>query len=261
MSYLKVLDHPKDEASLLRIINVPPRGIGDSTSQKIVEKAVREGRDFWEVAREMGTGGGIPRKAAAALDDFHTLLTTFSRDLRERPREMSATLRRLVDAIEYDREIEKQYKDPQQQLARQAVIDEFVDAAAGYVEKTPDPTLTDFLDSCALNDREEEPDKEKQAAEDAVKLMTLHSAKGLEFPRVYMVGLEENILPHKRSVESDDDKAIEEERRLCYVGVTRAQEHLTLSRAESRIKWGSRRPTTPSRFLDEMRMEVDEDSD
>ncbi len=169
---------------------------------------------------------------------------------------MDVLVRELIEAIHYDREIEKQYPDPQAQLMRQGFVDEFVDAVAGYLEKSSDPSLTEFLDSCTLNDRDEEPDKEEQAAQDAVKLMTLHSAKGLEFPRVYMVGMEENILPHKRSVDADSSQAIEEERRLCYVGVTRAQEFLTLSRAESRIKWGSRRPTVPSRFLREMKSDA-----
>ncbi|QDT53177.1 ATP-dependent DNA helicase PcrA [Caulifigura coniformis] len=253
MCYLKAIDRPTDEASLLRIINVPPRGIGDSTSSKILEKATRDGRDFWVVARETAAQGEVSKKAAAALDEFHRLLQTYTRRFEENARQMDVIVRELIEAIHYDREIEKQYPDPQAQLMRQGFVDEFVDAVAGYLEKSSDPTLTDFLDGCALNGRDDEPDKEKQAAEDAVKLMTLHSAKGLEFPRVYMVGMEENILPHKRSVDADTAQAIEEERRLCYVGITRAQEFLTMSRAESRIKWGSRRPTVPSRFLREMR--------
>jgi DNA helicase-2/ATP-dependent DNA helicase PcrA len=260
MCYLKVIDRPDDEASLLRIINVPPRGIGASSSTKILERAVKEGRPFWTVAAEAARSGEIPKKAAAALEEFHSLITSFARDFQDRPQHLADLLRKMIDAIHYDREIEKQYPDPQHQLARQAVIDEFVDTAAGYLEKTANPTLTEFLDSCALNDRDEEPDKEQQAAENAVKLMTLHSAKGLEFPRVYMVGMEENLLPHKRAVADESEKAIEEERRLCYVGVTRARDFLTLTRAASRIKWGARRPSTPSRFLDEMK-NADEDEE
>jgi DNA helicase II / ATP-dependent DNA helicase PcrA len=264
MCYLKAIDRPGDEASLLRIINVPPRGIGESTSSKIVDRAVKEGRDFWTVAREAAEAGDISRKAAASLEEFHRLMQSFTRRFEEQPRQMDALVRELIEAIHYDREIEKQYPDPQAQLMRQGFVDEFVDAVTGYLEKSSDPSLTEFLDSCALNDRDEEPDKEQQAAEDAVKLMTLHSAKGLEFPRVYMVGMEENILPHRRSVDADSTQAIEEERRLCYVGVTRAQEFLTLSRAESRIKWGTRRPTIPSRFLREMQsdeaIEIEDES-
>lgn len=103
-----------------------------------------------------------------------------------------------------------------------------------------------------LNERDDSDEKESQLARNAVALMTLHSAKGLEFPSVYLVGMEEGILPHKRSVAAEDDTAIDEERRLCYVGVTRAQEHLTLSFALTRRKWGKPQKTIPSRFLYEM---------
>src|SRR5690606_25641727 len=111
--------------------------------------------------------------------------------------------------------------------------------------------LQEFLDDIALGGRESTDDKENQLQNNAIALMTLHSAKGLEFPYVYMVGMEEGILPHKRSVEVEGD-AIDEERRLCYVGVTRAQEQLTLSFALTRRKWGKPRDTIPSRFLYEM---------
>jgi DNA helicase-2/ATP-dependent DNA helicase PcrA len=112
--------------------------------------------------------------------------------------------------------------------------------------------LTDYLSTIALERRDEEPDKEAMSRQDAVKLMTLHSAKGLEFPRVYLVGMEEGLLPHKRTIDGTADE-IAEERRLAYVGVTRAQESLTLTRAASRRKWGKPRPSAPSRFLFEMR--------
>ena len=134
---------------------------------------------------------------------------------------------------------------------RSAQLDEFVDSLAEYVTRATKPSLDDYLSSVALEGRDEEPDKDKQAATSAVKLMTLHSAKGLEFPRVYMVGMEEGLLPHKRAVDGTREN-IEEERRLAYVGITRAKDVLTLTRAAARRKFGKRRPSLASRFLFEM---------
>jgi DNA helicase-2/ATP-dependent DNA helicase PcrA len=136
------------------------------------------------------------------------------------------------------------------------MIDQFVQSMTEYVQHGGEPSLADFLSGLALDGREDEPDKEEQVSQNAVKLMTLHSAKGLEFPRVYLVGMEEGLLPHKRSVDATE-KEIAEERRLCYVGITRAQDHLTLTRAAARRKWGKLRPSVPSRFLFEMRAEGD----
>ncbi len=251
LSYLKVISHPQDESSLFRIINVPARGIGATTVQRLQERAVHEGRAFWDVVSEARQAGELPAKANAGLQNLEQLLQRFRRRFDESPQQMEHLLRELVETIHYESEIERQYKDPQQQLARTAVIDEFVESVGEYVQKTIRPTLDDYLTSITLEGRDEEPDKETQAAENAVKLMTLHSAKGLEFPRVYMVGMEEGLLPHKRSVDATE-KEIEEERRLTYVGVTRAKDVLTFTRAATRRKWGKVRPSMASRFLFEM---------
>jgi DNA helicase-2/ATP-dependent DNA helicase PcrA len=255
LAYLKLLDRPRDETSLLRIINTPARGISNATVEKVLTHAVAQGMSFWDAAKASVTGGTVPAKAGAAIDAFHQFLDSFRRRFAGDPRRMDAHLRSLIETIGYEAEIEKQYKDPQQQLARSAMVDEFVNSITEYLGRSADPSLHEFLADIALDNREEEPDKEEQAAEDAVKLMTLHSAKGLEFPRVYLVGMEEGLLPHKRSVEGTDGE-IEEERRLAYVGVTRAQDHLTLTRAASRRKWGKPRQSVPSRFLFEMRGET-----
>ena len=252
LAYLRVLSSPKDESALLRVINTPPRGIGESSVEKVLTLAVKSGRPFFQVIPDLVQDKEITPKAAQAMRLFEEQLQRFRDRFEEHPRSMAILCRELIDAVKYNDEIERQYKEPHQQLARQATIDEFINSIAQYVERTPKPTLSEYLSTVALEGREEEPDKTKQSLEDAVKLMTLHSAKGLEFPRVYMVGLEEGILPHKRSVDGTEDN-IAEERRLCYVGVTRAQDFLTLSRAASRIKWGKRKLSVPSRFLREMR--------
>ncbi|MGD9854879.1 MAG: ATP-dependent helicase [Planctomycetaceae bacterium] len=251
LAYLKVLAHPHDESSLLRIINVPARGIGARTVTGLQERAVREGRAFWDVVEQALASGELPAKAQAGLWDLRELLGEFRRKLQEAPRQLEQHVEHLLERIDYESEIERQYKDPQQQLARTAVIEEFFKSIGEYLQRTAAPSLDDFLTGIALEGRDEEPDKEEQSAANAVKLMTLHSAKGLEFPRVYLVGMEEGLLPHKRSVEATD-KEIEEERRLTYVGVTRAKDVLTFTRAATRRKWGKVTPSVPSRFLFEM---------
>lgn len=252
LCYLRVLSSPADEAALLRVINTPPRGIGDASVEKVLTRAVKSGKPFFETVPIALKEGDITAKAATALQNFEQVMARFRRKFDEQPKQMTNLVRELIEAVDYNAEIERQYKEPHQQLARQASLDEFINSIELFVEQHQRPELSEFLSTVALEGKEDEPDKEKQAQEDAVKLMTLHSAKGLEFPRVYMVGMEEGILPHKRSVDGTEDN-IAEERRLCYVGVTRAQNNLTLTRAASRVKWGKRRQTVPSRFLKEMR--------
>ena len=174
------------------------------------------------------------------------------------PQHLAEICRRLVSEINYEAEIIKQYKEEAQQETRKTVLEEFINSIGQYVERTEDPSLSGFLETTALMDREDEADRDQKQDKDAVRLMTLHSAKGLEFPRVYLVGMEEGFLPHKRSIDADSEKDIAEERRLAYVGVTRAMDHLTLTRAKSRMKWGKRRETVASRFLFEMQLEPGE---
>jgi DNA helicase-2/ATP-dependent DNA helicase PcrA len=156
----------------------------------------------------------------------------------------------LIAEIGYEKELQRIYSDPNEQQARWQSVEEVVNALALYERGSKQPTLGGFIDEVTLGQQEMGDEKEKQLAKNAVALMTLHSAKGLEFPQVYMVGLEEGILPHHRSLGEGDD--VEEERRLCYVGVTRAMERLTLSLSLTRLKWGKPRDTIPSRFLFEI---------
>jgi len=131
-------------------------------------------------------------------------------------------------------------------------LGEVTNAIAAYQQRNPEGDLGGFLSEIALAGKEMGSEKDKAAAKNAVWLLTMHAAKGLEFPIVYMVGMEDGLLPHSRAVKSGLEKDIAEERRLCYVGITRAQENLTLSMALTRMKWGKPRPTTPSRFLYEL---------
>ncbi len=248
LAYLKILVAPDDEVALLRVINNPPRGIGQATVTALIERAVRSGRPLWEllaaIPPEMNIGAAAP-----AIGRFHELIVSFQQRLKKEP--PLAIVSDLIRRVGYREELNRLYKDPNEQQSRWNAVEELVNSLGRYQQRTKRPDLREFLDEVALTDRDDSEDKESQLARNAVALMTLHSAKGLEFPEVYLVGMEEGLLPHHRAM-SDGPEAIEEERRLCYVGVTRAQERLTLSLALSRMKWGKARPTKPSAFLFEL---------
>lgn len=249
LAYLRVLAFPRDEVSLLRIINTPPRGIGQRAVELLLAHAVAQGRPLGEVLPEAASIGGLTEPAVKGVQAFRQLMEGYRRQLPDRtPAELVGE---LVHAIGYQNEINRQYKEPAEQLARWNSVEEVVNALASYQQRADEPSLTGFLEDVALVGREDQQDKESQLARNAIVLMTLHSAKGLEFPQVYLVGMEEGILPHHRSI-GDHDSAVDEERRLCYVGVTRARDRLTMTLALSRNKWGKSRPTQPSRFLFEL---------
>lgn len=256
LSYMKVIARDDDEQSLLRIINTPARGIGIGSVEKLMKRAVRTGEKIWDIVPAALQEGDINPKTAEAINTLHSQFQRWRKQYQHHPDQMDTLTHKLVQEIGYEYEIEKQYKDEQQQATRKAVLEDYINSLAEYVDRASKPSLADYLDTIALERRDEEPDKEAKANADAVKLMTLHSAKGLEFPRVYMVGMEEGLLPHKRTIAGTESE-IAEERRLAYVGVTRAQETLTLTRATTRRKWGKSKPSPPSRFLFEMRAEKD----
>ena len=258
MAYLKAIENSRDEVSLLRIINTPARGIGDTTTEKILQRAVKKGITFWDFVPEASAEGLVPAKTLTSLVKFRELLQRYGQVMNSDPKNLAEHCRQLVREIDYESEIAKQYKEETQQETRKTILEEFINSIGQYVERNEDPSLTGFLETTALMDREDEADRNEKQEQDAVRLMTLHSAKGLEFPRVYLIGMEEGFLPHKRSIDADSEKDIAEERRLAYVGITRAMDHLTLTRAKSRMKWGKRRETVPSRFLFEMQAEPGE---
>lgn len=259
LSYLKVLENPRDETSLLRIFNTPTRGITNASVEKLLNRAVRNGTSIWDAVPGAVAEKDITAKAGDAVQRFSRLLGDFRQRLKGNPHDLPGLVEDLLETINYSSEIQKQYKNEEQQGIRQEMLEHFVDSLRDYVQRAKNPSLSGYLEETVL-DGPEDDDKEDKLNENAVKLMTVHSAKGLEFPRVYIVGMEEGILPHKRSVEVEGE-AIDEERRLCYVAITRAQNHLTLTRAAARRKWGKKRLSIPSRFIREMRGEdADPDS-
>ncbi|MFZ5830484.1 MAG: ATP-dependent helicase [Planctomycetota bacterium] len=252
LSFLKVIVNPRDEHPLRRIINVPPRGIGPVAVQRLVDLAVERGVTLWEVMADPGAAARLPAPAKAGVAALRQMIE------RHRAHAESTApdriLRQVIDDLRYRAEIERVYVEANERDARWASIEELVNAAAAFAKRSKKPTLAAFLQDLMVATTDE--DKESQLDRNAVALMTLHSAKGLEFPEVFLVGMEEGILPHHRSVK-DADSAVDEERRLCYVGVTRAQRRLTLTLALSRMKWGKPRPTQPSRFLYELTNQSD----
>jgi len=240
VAYLQVIDNPFDALSLLRIANRPRRGIGGSTLSRLMTFADQAEITLWEAmdrAEQAGVGTA-PQKALASFRTMIQSLMSAAQELEvpeliERVLERSGT----VEALEAERTIESQ--------GRIENLQELVSLAREWQEQNTEPTLSSFLQEVSLYS-----DQDTIRGESSlVTLMTLHNAKGLEYRAVYLIGMEEGIFPHSRSIE---EQGVEEERRLAYVGMTRAMERLTLMHASSRMLYGGRSYNLPSRFLDEL---------
>lgn len=255
LAYLKLVASPDDDPALLRVLNTPPRGLGDTARKALVNEAAARGETLWQMMQHPTGVSGLSSAALEGIQKFRKLVTTWQEDAEKMG--VGDMLRKIIDDSKYEAELSRLYDDPADRDARWATVEEIVNAAAGYDtkaskrKKSPPDRIVQFLDDLLVGQQDESREKEKQLSRNAVALMTLHSAKGLEFPYVYLVGMEEGILPHKRSLEEGESQ-IAEERRLCYVGVTRAQDELTMTLALTRRKWGKPRETIPSRFLYEM---------
>ena len=247
LSYLKTIDNGKDDLAVRRIINVPKRGIGLTTINRIQESAAARGIGFYDALSAPDLIPGIGR-SASKLDSFAALIEYF----KGRSEESGVTdlLTEVIEKTGYTESLEAD--DPEELEARVQNIEELVSKAAVYEESCSDrgerPTLSGFLEEVALV-----ADIDSVAEDrDYVILMTLHSAKGLEFPHVYLAGMEDGLFPSYMSISGDDPEELEEERRLCYVGVTRAEEKLTLTCARMRLVRGERQYNSMSRFIKEM---------
>jgi len=251
IAYLRFIVNPFDEVNLLRILNYPRRGIGRTTADLLIRTSVRSGQPLWTVIQRARSLDGVNAKAADALEAFVTLIETHKRGFRGGV-SLAATARDLFAAIGLEDELRRE-PDARDKVERRIEnLHEIINALATYAGRDKHPSLAGFLEKVALLDRDE-PDsgsKEKKLAQDAVVLMSLHSSKGLEFPHVFLPGFEEGFLPHKKSVTETFD--VDEERRLCYVGITRARNKLTILHADARMKYGKAEPREVSRFLAEI---------
>jgi DNA helicase-2/ATP-dependent DNA helicase PcrA len=240
IAYLQVIDNPYDAVSLMRIANKPRRGIGDTTIARLQTYADGHGISLWE-ATEFAEEAGVGAAPLKAVQAFRTLIQSLMAGALELtvPELVQRVLERTgyTDALEAERTIEAQ--------GRLENLQELVGVAQEYQAASDEPSLSSFLQEISLF-----ADQDALRGEQSlVTLMTLHNAKGLEFRAVFMIGMEEGIFPHARSLE---EAMLEEERRLAYVGMTRAQERLTLTHASSRSLWGARNYNLPSRFIDEL---------
>ena len=241
LAYLRVIVNPSDDVSLRRIINVPKRAIGDSTVQELMNHALENEMPLYSALSDMPESlGARPRKNVLEFFMLMTLLMAMKDTL---------PVDEFVNLLIEKTGLLEQYKkeDTDDARARVENIQEFLGAVSEYCKSSENPTLEEYLENVSLVT---DLDQAEDNGRGYVTLMTLHSAKGLEFPVVFMTGLEEGIFPSSRSL--DDDDRMEEERRLCYVGITRAQKVLFITRANRRMLYNQINHNAPSRFLQEI---------
>jgi DNA helicase-2/ATP-dependent DNA helicase PcrA len=248
LAYLRLLHNPNDDAALERVINTPNRGIGQKTVAQLRLQARESSLPMWQAAKACIRQNLLTGRARAAVGQFLELIDT----MREKMSEW--TLGNQMEGVIEQSDLVSHYeKEPREKMeARVENLRELVNAAVSFMLPAEDEEagltpLQSFLSHAAL----EAGETQGEAWDDCVQLMTLHSAKGLEFPLVFMVGMEDGLFPHQRSVQESGGR-LEEERRLCYVGMTRAREMLFLSYAEVRRMFGSESHCRPSRFIDEV---------
>ncbi len=247
LAYLKTIDNGKDDVAVSRIINVPKRGIGATTIGRLNEYAIEHDMSLFDA---MECAEDVPKlgKAIGKINAFVNMIEVFRAKAQEIP--LSELLTEILEETEYIKSLEAE--DEEQAKTRIENIDELMNKLVAYEDETDQPTLSDFLENVALVADIDNLNE----SEDYVVLMTLHSAKGLEFPNVFMTGMEDGLFPSYMNIVSDDQDELEEERRLCYVGITRAMKHLTLSACATRMVRGQTQYNTVSRFVKEIKPDL-----
>ena len=243
VAYLRLIANPADSVSFLRVVNVPARGIGRGTLDRVSELAAARGLSLWEACREIEKEGFLAARQMKALLEFQALIERFIARLHETP--VPDLVSVLLQETGYSAELEQE--GTPEALSRIENLQELISAALDFVQRSEDTTLQAFLDMVALLTNVDEGMRDTRGR---VTLMTLHMAKGLEFPVVFIAGMEEGVFPHGRAY--TDPEELEEERRLCYVGVTRAKKRLFLTAAVQRRLYGGESFNLPSRFLEEI---------
>jgi DNA helicase II / ATP-dependent DNA helicase PcrA len=246
IAYLRIIVNPEDTVSLLRIINTPRRGIGKTTMDRLMDASQQMGIPLWEIVNDETSVNTLGGRAAKALNQFAEMIES-TKDLQENLT-AAEILNHIIEQSGYVKELQQQGTDEADN--RIANIHELYNAVQQFQEDNEENSLEAFLASASLSSDLDDLNEKQQK----VSMMTLHAAKGLEFPIVYLVGMEQGLLPHNRTL--NDPLEIEEERRLCYVGITRAQEQLFLTYTRERRLWGNREPAVSSQFLQELPEEL-----
>lgn len=245
LAYLKTIANGVDDLSVIRIINVPKRGIGATTIGRVTAFASEHSMSFYDTLKEAKQIPGIG-KAAEKISRFIAQMEVFRAMAYSEEYSMKDLIDHILEDTGYEEELQEEGEIEAQ--TRLENIEELINKAAAYEEDSEHPTLDEFLEQVALVADIDNVDD----TEDRVTLMTLHSAKGLEFPKVYLVGMEDGLFPGMMSIMSDDKTEMEEERRLCYVGITRAKKELVLTASRQRMINGETRWSKPSRFINEI---------
>lgn len=243
-AYLKLLSNEADDAAFLRVINTPKRGIGESSLNALGQYAKQRGQSLYTCANHIALTDKLAEKPRAALQQFKQWFEEIKRRLNHEG--IIHVLKDMVEDCGYEAYIYEQCESPAKAQKRMDNVWELIDWIGRLLAKNPNHQLVDVINKLILIDILEQAD---EADKESVQLLTLHAAKGLEFPYVYLVGMEEELLPHRVSIDEDQ---IEEERRLAYVGITRAQKTLCLTLAKQRRRQGELQDCLPSRFLDEL---------
>jgi DNA helicase II / ATP-dependent DNA helicase PcrA len=245
LAYLSCLVNPQDDVSLLRIINTPARGIGATTIELAIQESNKAKQSVFEALRSDNFRNLLSQRAREATLKFVELIDEYETKLLQPLTDFARTVEELLLQIDYFQDLRRGCKTPEESLNREENVREVVRALSEYQDRSTDG-LSGFLAETALDrEREEEPDK----TADGVTLITFHAAKGLEFAQVFLIGLEEGLLPHSRSKLEGN---LDEERRLFYVGITRAKRSLTVTHCANRLKYGSPAPCLPSSFLKDL---------
>ncbi len=248
LAYMSVLVNPGDDANLLRIINTPARGISAATIERALELSVHERTSLWVALQSPAFRADLSARALASIQAFFELVDEYETKLLIPFSDPAAIVSQLIEEIEYPAELRRSCKSAEEADARAGNLQDMLRDLTHFTGRST-KGLRGFLDEVVLDREREEEKQEDIESKRGVTLITMHAAKGLEFEHVYLIGLEEGILPHDRS---KTEGTIDEERRLLYVGITRARQTLTLSHCRDRMKFGSASACHPSSFIKEL---------